>query len=145
MLKHTTFVILFAFCALCLFPHAALAREVEHETRLEEYADKIMANRNELELTDDQFEKIKAITDNAKKVIIEQNAKIETLTVEINTFMWEAPFNTEEVNPLIAQKYDLKKEKAKYLLKSYVQLKSILSQDQKDKLKSIWLTSKKKR
>ena len=33
---------------------------------------------------------------------------------------------------------ELKKEKAKYLIKTYVELKSILTEEQKQSLKAIW-------
>ena len=53
------------------------------------------------------------------------------------------PINKKETDKLIDQKYELKKAKAKALIDVYAELKTILSDKQKNKLKKIMKQSQK--
>ncbi len=105
----------------------------------------IYMNQKELDVSDKQMEKIKKLKIDTKKYLIEQNAKIDLLKVDIKVHLWEPKVDTGKVNKLVDKKYDLKKDKVKYLVKSYASLKKILSDEQMDKLKDIYLASKKEK
>jgi Spy/CpxP family protein refolding chaperone len=59
------------------------------------------------------------------------------LAVDIKAEMWKDPMNVDKINKLIDQKYDLKKEKTKIIVKAYDDIKNILTADQKAKLKDV--------
>ncbi len=79
----------------------------------------ILKDREQLGLTETQVTNVRTLMAETKKSLIKRDAEIKTLKVEINTLMWEAPFDTEEVNNLIAEKYKLKKEKTQFLVSAY--------------------------
>ena len=97
-----------------------------------------LKNSKELGLSDEQIVKIKALKVGVKKELIQQNADIEILGIDIRTAMYTDSIDTDAVNKLISKKYDLKKAKAQYLVTKYVELKSILTAEQKTKLKDLW-------
>ena len=90
----------------------------------------ILDNSKTLELTDEQEQKIKELFRETKKAIIRYDARIKTLTVEIDTMMWEMPYDIGGVNELVAQKYNTKKEKAHYLVSAHDRLNKILTKKQ---------------
>ena len=104
------------------------------EKKLNKTVYKLIDNRDELNLTDTQVAQIKELSKNVQKSLIKQDADIKTLKVEINTLMWEAPFSEEEVNPLIAEKYELEKRKMQFIASSLAQLHKSLSKEQLTKL-----------
>lgn len=93
----------------------------------------ILKERDELGLTDKQVDQVRALAVETKKSLIRQDADIKTLKVEINTLMWESPFDVDKVNALIAQKYDLKGKKAKYLVSAHDKLYKLLTKEQQEK------------
>jgi Spy/CpxP family protein refolding chaperone len=97
-------------------------------------AKRILTNRDELGLSDDQVKEIKALKAETKKGLIKQDAEIKTLGVEIDTLMWETPFDAENVNNLIAEKYKLKKDRAKYIVSAHDKLNKILTKEQLKKV-----------
>lgn len=101
----------------------------------------MMKNQEELGITDKQIKEIKEIKHGVKKELIERNAQIDLVKVDIMIHLYEDKINVGEVNKLIDKKYALKKEKAKYLVKAYAELKGILSSDQMKNAKSIWRKS----
>ncbi|MDP8298285.1 MAG: hypothetical protein P9L88_00030 [Candidatus Tantalella remota] len=90
----------------------------------------ILAGREKLGLTQLQVTNIRTLIDETKKSLIKRDAEIKTLEVEINTLMWEAPFDIEEVNNLITEKYKLKKEKTQFLVSAYNDLYKGLDAEQ---------------
>ncbi|MFH1846843.1 MAG: hypothetical protein ABH869_04730 [Candidatus Omnitrophota bacterium] len=97
----------------------------------------ILNNRGRLELSQEQTRQVKKLASDVRKWLIQQDAKIKTLTVEIDTIMWEFPFDTESVNSFISEKYRFEAEKAKHIIKSYELLNVLLNEDQKEILKSV--------
>ncbi|MFH1394850.1 MAG: hypothetical protein ABIH09_01695 [Candidatus Omnitrophota bacterium] len=97
----------------------------------------VLYKKKELDLSADQVNQIKLLVKQIKKDNINMDAQIKTLKVEIDTMMWEFPFETEGVNDLVAQKYDLKKQKAQRLVAANDKLKAILTSEQLEKLKTL--------
>ena len=98
----------------------------------------ILKNKDALGLTDEQVKQVKDLKLKLKKDEIAQNAEIETVALDIKSQLWEDTINTEAINALIDKKYELKKAKAKSSVAAYAQLKNILSQAQRDKLKELY-------
>ncbi|MFC1549105.1 Spy/CpxP family protein refolding chaperone [Candidatus Omnitrophota bacterium] len=96
----------------------------------------IRAHSDKLKITNDQMKQIKALRVEVRKTIIQMDAGIETLSVEINTMMWETPFDMDMVNNLLAQKNDQVEERDKYIVDAHDRLYKILTPDQKNLLKS---------
>ncbi|MFH1552911.1 MAG: hypothetical protein ABID83_04670 [Candidatus Omnitrophota bacterium] len=97
----------------------------------------VLKNHEELGLSEEQIEAIKALKVKVKKYLIKQNAEIDVLTVEINTQTWEDTMNMGALNELVARQYGLKEEQQKYLAAAIAELKKILSQEQAKKVKSL--------
>jgi len=105
-------------------------------------AHKILKNKEELGLSDEQVQKIKDLKISAKKDLIRKEAEIDILKVDIKSEMYKDTIDVAAVNAFIDKKYDLKKEKTKSLIAAFVALKNILTEDQKKKLKEIYGKSK---
>ncbi|MBD3427112.1 MAG: hypothetical protein GF409_07790 [Candidatus Omnitrophica bacterium] len=99
----------------------------------------LLMYEDELGLSDGQIKQIKDIKVKAKKYLIDKKAEIYKIKVDIKDAMYEDDIDTGKINKLIDKKYDIKKEKAKYLVNSYVLLKNTLNDDQKEKAKDIWM------
>ena len=126
------FILAIVFCAPALYA----------ETLKDKFFKKvrfIMKNHEELGLSDEQFDEIKKLKTETKKDIIRKKSQTEVLDVEIHTEMWEDPTNLNTINALIEQKYDIKREKTKNIAEAYSELMKILTQEQRDKLKGLWL------
>lgn len=108
------------------------------ESKVLKKAHFILSNKEELSLSDEQYDKIKAMKISVKKNLIKQDAQIDLLAIDIKTEMWEDKPNVAAIDKLIDQKYDLKKEKAKMLVKTYVDMKGILSDSQMDEMKALY-------
>ncbi len=105
----------------------------------------ILKNQDELGLSDDQVDKVKDLMIKTEKDLIMKKAEIETLGLDIKAKMWEDTIDTDAVNALIDQKYELKKAKAKYLVGARAALKNLLTADQSKTLKSLCYKKKKER
>ena len=103
----------------------------------------MIKNQDELGLSDEQVKKIKELKLAAKKELIDRKAKIEILGVDIKGLLYKDPINLEAINALIDQKYEIKKAKTKYIVQTYANLKNILTDEQKAKLKTLWKQCKK--
>ena len=80
---------------------------------------------------------IKTLKVEAKKELIRKNAEIKLLEIDIKSAMYADNIDVEAIGKLIDAKYDLKKEKAKNTINKYVELKGILTPEQKDTLKGL--------
>jgi Spy/CpxP family protein refolding chaperone len=100
--------------------------------------------QKELGLSDKQVDKIKGLKYSVKKSLIEQDAQIDLIKVDIKQELWQPKIDVKKINKLVDKKYDLKRERAKYLVKSYADLKDILNKDQKEKLMDMYIEKKKK-
>ena len=97
----------------------------------------VIKNQEELGLSDEQVKKLKDLKLSTKKEVIRKKAEIDILAIDIKAAMWEDSIDVNAVNVLIDKKYELKKEKAKALVAACVALKSILTDEQQKKLKSL--------
>ena len=98
----------------------------------------MIAKADELGLTEKQQEDIKSLKMDVKKQLIRQDAEIDLITVDIKQQMYQDSIDVNAVGKLLDQKYDLKKIKAKYLLESISKLKQVLSDEQRNKLKTLY-------
>jgi len=103
----------------------------------------VLKNQDELDLTDKQIKEIKKLKIETKKDLIQKNAEIDIIALDIKAEMYGKQIDTDAVDKLIDKKYDLKKEKAKSLVRACAGIKEILTSEQKDKLKDIWKKCKK--
>lgn len=101
-----------------------------------------LGKREELGLTDEQVEKIKDLKLKVKKELIMKEAEIKVLGLDIQTAMQGDSVDVEATNAVIDKKYEAKKAKAKFLIKSYAELKDILTKAQKSKLEDHWKKKK---
>lgn len=97
-----------------------------------------LKNTEALGLSEEQVKKIKAIKVDAKKEMIKRDADIEVAALNIETGLKSDEPDAKAINKLVDEKYELKKAKAKYLVENYIGLKSILSKEQKAKMKELW-------
>jgi Spy/CpxP family protein refolding chaperone len=132
--KILTVLVLAAFSLSCftgvLYAGGKSGKNYGLEGKFYRQAHKILEHNKELGLTAEQVKKIKALKAQVRKDMIQQDADIQTLKVEINTMMWEAPMDLDETNGLVEQKYELKKKKAKYMVSAYDKLNKILTKEQ---------------
>jgi len=105
-------------------------------------AHSMLAHEEDLGLSEKQVEAIKTIKRNTKKEVIMKEASIDVLKIDIQAKLHENPVDVEAIDPLIDQKYTLKKEKAKFLVKALADLKAVLSEKQYETLKEIWRKEK---
>lgn len=103
----------------------------------------VCRNQEELGISDDQFDQIKDLKIATKKSIIKKKAMVDITSVDIKTALWNEPVDTEAVTELIKKKYGFKVQRELVLLKAYVALDNMLTQEQKDTLKGLCKTRKK--
>ncbi len=118
----------------------------QHENLEERFSGKahmILKNEDELGLTDKQIKEIKKLKIETKKDLIQKNAEIDIIALDIKAEMYKKQIDADAIDRLIDKKYDLKKEKAKSLVKACVGVKETLTSEQKDKLKDIQKKCKK--
>lgn len=99
----------------------------------------MLTNYEELGLTDKQIEAIKALKFKVKRDLIKTDADIDIAKVDMKVELWKDKYDLNALDKIIDRKYDLKKEKAKYLVKAIADLKSILTDEQMKKAKSMWM------
>jgi len=97
----------------------------------------ILENRAELGLSDEKTSAVKALMLETKKSVIKQKAEIEIAELDLKAKMTEDPADTKTVGTLIDQKYELKKAEAKTLAEAVAKLKTILTKEQDEKLKTL--------
>ena len=105
----------------------------------------IMSNKEQLGLSEEQANKVEELKMKTKKDLIRKNAELEILALDIKTEMQKDPTDINAVNALVDKKYDLKKEKAKSLVEACAVLKTILTKEQKEKMKELCKTSEKQK
>ncbi len=96
-----------------------------------------MANQEELALSEDQYQKIKALKIATKKDLIRNKAEIDLLAIDMKSKLSEDTIDVVGINKLIDQKYELKKARAKALVEACVKFRSMLTDEQKQKLKKM--------
>ncbi|MGB2600214.1 MAG: hypothetical protein WBC99_07210 [Candidatus Omnitrophota bacterium] len=99
----------------------------------------MLKNEEELGLSEKQVDQIRKLKIDTKKDMINKQAQIDLIGVDIKTQMWEDPMDLDTMNELVEHKYMIKEAKTKALLSAYAQLKGLLTEDQKTTLKKLWL------
>ena len=56
--------------------------------------------------------------------------------------LYDNPVPVEEIDVLIDQKYEMKRDKAKLLVNAYAEVKGLLTDDQYNKMKEVWMSQK---
>ena len=102
----------------------------------------ILENAEGLALSEKQQEDIKKLKMDTKKNLIRQDAEIEVLKIDIQQKLYEPVIDTNAVNQLIDQKYELKKAKAKSAVEAISKLKQSLSDEQSQKVKEMFKSKK---
>ncbi len=102
----------------------------------------VMENSDELGLSSQAVDEIKALKMETKKSLIRQDAEIKIAGMDLEEGLHAYPVDVEAVNKLVDTKYELKKEKAKTVVAAIAKLKSELSADQYEKLKTLWKDKK---
>jgi len=97
----------------------------------------IWMNQDDLGITAEQLKKIKTLKIDTKKDLIRKSADIDIIKIDIHSELWEDTIDVKKVNKLIDKKYNIKKEKSKSIVKAYVSLKELLTDEQKIKMKSL--------
>ena len=115
------------------------------DDKFEYKASLFLGKKEELGLSDEQVEAIKELKLKVSKDLIMKEAEIEVIGLDIKTAVHKDSVDLEAINGLIDKKYEIKKAKAKLLVKSYAELKGILTKAQKDKLKNLWKEKKEKK
>ena len=104
----------------------------------------LMMNQEELGLSEKQVDQIKAIKMATKRELVKRDAEIDLVKLDIKEKMYEDKIDPAAIDPLIDRKYDLKKARAKYLVKQYAALKGVLTDEQQEKMRSVWRSHCKK-
>ena len=154
-MKRIAAVFVVALCSLALVLSAAFADqcpmgncnfmqkchkmgcEKGHDEMLFHKVHLALAHAKELGLSDDQVSKIKALEYAFKKNLIKEDADIESLGLDIRQAVGKDTVDTNAVNNLIDQKYNIKAQKAKEAVQACANLKKILTKDQYDKLEEM--------
>ena len=104
----------------------------------------VIANQEELGLSDEQVDQITQLKISLMKSIIEQNAAIEILAIDIQSELYKDTIDLDKVNALIDKKYELKKQKTKDTVAAMAEFKNVLTDEQCKSLKKMCLGGKKK-
>lgn len=108
-----------------------MSKESAHQEKLLDIMEHLLLENAEFNLTPEQIKQITQLKDEVSETTMDQDREIEDLTVEINTLTWEEPFNTDEINTLIAGKNDLETKREQYVASAYGRLNAILTDDQR--------------
>ncbi|MFH1798489.1 MAG: hypothetical protein ABH844_04005 [Candidatus Omnitrophota bacterium] len=97
----------------------------------------LLSKQEELGLTDEQAQQIKDLKIKMEKDSITKQAEIDLVDVDIKAEFWKDDIDVDAVNTLIDSKYELKKEKEKSTIIACVVLKSMLTEEQIQKMKQL--------
>lgn len=100
-----------------------------------------LKNKDEIGLTDKQFDAIKKAKYDFKKEIIKDKAEVDLIVVDIKSHLWEHKIDTDAVDKLIDKKYEVKKAKAKAFVAALAEFKETLSDDQYEKMKEVYYSN----
>jgi len=98
----------------------------------------LKSNQEKIGLSDEQIKSISDLHSNLQKKLITEDAKIETLKVDIRQKLHERNIDVNAVTPLVTQKYEAKKSKSTATIQALSDLKKLLTDEQYDAMKSLW-------
>jgi Spy/CpxP family protein refolding chaperone len=93
--------------------------------------------KDELNISEEQLDQIKKLKIALKKDMIRSRADIDIIGIDIRSLLYEDVIDIRTANKLIDKKYEIKKSRMKNIIKSYAELKKVLTKEQFDKLKDI--------
>ena len=133
-------VVIFAMAVGSCFAYEGGCKKSKGKSgdKVEMKAHKILKNKDELGLSDEQINKVKDLMLESKKDTIKQDAEIQIIALDIKSKMSKDRVDTKAINALIDKKYEVKKAKAKSSVAAYAQLKGILTKKQQDQLKELY-------
>jgi len=129
--------------AYAKWEHGSKGKKQDLEHKFYKKAYMCLENADEIGLSDDQVEKLKDLKHATKKDMIQKNADIEILGLDSKHLLYKDKVDLDVLNSIIDKKYDVKKAKAKVLVKAIADLKGILKGTQLDSLKAIYKGEKK--
>ena len=133
----------FGIANVYAYPHGSKDKKKDLESKFYKKAYMCLENADALGLSDDQIEELKNLKHETKKDVIQKNADIEILGLDARHLLYQDEVDLDALNSIIDQKYDVKKAKAKVLVKAIAELKGLLSENQMDSLKAIYKGAKK--
>ena len=100
-------------------------------------AHSILENHHEIDLSEDNFQKVKELKIKTKKEFIKTCAEVEMMGIDIMAKLWDPNPDSNEINRLIEKKFEMKKERMKFLVNAFASLKKLVPKEQMEKLKKI--------
>ncbi len=150
--RGTVKLILAGMMVLALATPVALAKHAGHgrsqdekshsKAGLEEKffgkAHMLLSHAKELGLSQEQEDKIINLKFETQKSLISKDAEIDILALTLKQSLHARTIQTDAVNQLIDQKYELKKEKTKSVVAAFANLKGLLTEEQYGKMKDLY-------
>ena len=118
--------------------HKSWRSKGDVESKLFMKAKMALHKADELGLSDAQKTQIEDLLYESKKNKIRQKAEIKTLELDIWRQLKADPINLETINPLVDQKYELKKQKTKSAIAAIAKLKQTFTPEQQVKMKELY-------
>lgn len=126
----------------CQKPSCDRDSKSELEEKFYHKAHFALDHEEELGLSDAQVDALTELKHGIKKQVIQSDAGIEVLKMDIMHGLRANPVDVEALNGLIDRKYELKKEKARLLVQGIASVKSTLKSEQYEKMKELWKAEK---
>ena len=104
-----------------------------------------LAHAKELGLSKEQTDKIHSIKTDLKKKLVQNEADVKTLKIDLMNALHEDPVDQAKVNALIDKKFEAKKGMAKASVQALFDIKSVLTPEQKEKAKELFREGKGKK
>ena len=150
-IKYMSAILLALAFALAIAAPAALAyhegegksRAMGLEKKFNHEISTALAKQKELGLSDEQVKKLEDLKTKTQKGLLQQNATIEGLNLDIDASMREDLFEPNDLNDMIVEKYEMKKDKETSIATSYAAFRNILTAEQRKALKALGGESKK--
>ena len=142
-------VVVFTVCVLSVQAHAygkkgeKSGAHFSLEEKVMKKAHFLMENQEEIGLSDEQIEKVRAAKLATKKSLIKLGAEIELLSIDMKSMLYQEAVDVKALKKLVDKKYELKKEKTNMLIDAYVKIKGELTEDQVKLMKDAWKEKKK--
>lgn len=102
-----------------------------------------LMNKDEVALTDDQVARIKELKLAVKKIHVQQEANMKLMFLDLDAKMSEPKVDVNGINAMLDQGSAGMAASTKEVIQAYADLKSVPTQEQMEKLKTIWWGKKK--
>ncbi len=103
----------------------------------------LLDNQKEIDLNEEQVQKIKTLKLEVKKRMIRQGAEMQVFAMEIEDKMHQPEVDVEGLNAMIDQAASGFAQGAKATVTDYAALKALITKDQMAKAKEIWMNQSK--